>query len=76
MTTLRIRELAEAKGLNISQLARRANLAYTSAHALWHDTMTQLDRRTLDRVALVLGVTVSDLFTGEPDPKLLDPDQE
>ncbi len=71
MTHLRVRELAEAQGLNISQLARKANIAYTSAHALWHDTITQLDRRTLDRIALVLGVTVNDLFGGLPDPEAL-----
>lgn len=68
MTYLRIRELAEAQHLNISQLARKANIAYTSAHSMWHGTMQQLDRRSLDKVARALGVTVSDLFGGEPAP--------
>ncbi len=70
MTHLRIRELAEGQGLNITTLSRRAELAYTTAHALWHDTPEQLNRRTLDRVALALGVGVGDLFGGKPEPEI------
>lgn len=69
MTHLRIRELAEAQGLNITTLARKSNLSYTTAHALWHDRTDQLNRRTLDRLALALGVRVGDLFEGEPEPE-------
>ena len=71
MTYLRIRELAEAKGLNIQQLSWKARLSYSSAHALWNDKPKQLDRKMLDRVALALGVNVSDLFGGEPDKESL-----
>ncbi len=64
MTYLRVRELAEQKGLNITTLSRKAELAYTSAHALWHGDVTQVNVKTLDRVARALGVRVSDLFGG------------
>jgi DNA-binding Xre family transcriptional regulator len=67
MTHLKVREIAESKGLNISTLSRRADLAYTTAHTLWHDKAEQFNRRTLDRVALALGVTVADLFGGKPE---------
>ena len=70
MTYLRVRELAEARGLNITTLSRKAEISYTTAHALWHDRTDQLNRRTLDRVALALGVRVSDLFGGEPKQNL------
>lgn len=66
MTHLRIKELAEPQGLNITTLARKAALSYSSAHALWHNKVVQYDRKTLDRVAIVLGVRVCDLFGGEP----------
>ena len=69
MTRLRIRELAEEQGLNITTLARKSNLSYTTAHALWHDKTDQLNRRTLDRLALALGVRVGDLFEGDPKPE-------
>ena len=62
MTYLRIRELAEQQGLNITLLSRKAELAYTTAHGLWHGNVTQLNIKTLDRVAHALGVQVSDLF--------------
>lgn len=67
MTYLRVKELAEEQGLNITTFARRAELSYTTAHALWHDKMDQLSRKTLDRVATALGVTVGELFGGEPN---------
>lgn len=66
MTYLRIKELAEEQGLNITTFARKAELSYTTAHNLWHDRTDQLNRRTLDRAATALGVTVSDLFGGKP----------
>ena len=66
MTHLRVREIAEQKGLNITTLSRRAELAYTTAHALWHNRAEQFQRKTLDRVATALGVTVSELFGGYP----------
>lgn len=68
MTYLRIRELAEEQGLNITTLGRRAELAYSTAHSLWHGDVAQLNIKTLDRVARALGVRVSDLFGGEPEP--------
>jgi DNA-binding Xre family transcriptional regulator len=67
MTHLRIRELAEVKGWNIQQLSWEARLSYSTAHALWYDKPKQIDRKILDRVALALGVNVSDLFGGAPE---------
>lgn len=66
MTYLRVRELAQAQGMNITDLSRKALISYTTAHALWHDKTDQLNRKTLDRVARALGVRVSDLFGGDP----------
>lgn len=67
MTRLLVRELAEKQNLNISTLSRKAALAYTTTHMLWHDTAKIWDRRSLDRLALALGVRVSDLVSGEPE---------
>ena len=49
MTRLMIRELAEQRGLNITTLARKAELAYTTVHALWHDSAKVWDRTSLDK---------------------------
>ena len=67
MTHLRIKELCEAADLNISDLSRSAELSYSTAHALWHSKPRQFDGATLDRIALILGVNVSDLFGGPPE---------
>jgi transcriptional regulator with XRE-family HTH domain len=66
VTHLRVRELAQAKGLNILTLSQRAQLAYGTVSGLWHDKADQYNRRSLDRIAVALGVTVADLFGGEP----------
>lgn len=67
MTTLRVRELAEARGFNILTLSRASELSYTTVHNMWHGTMKQLNMETLNSVALALGVEVSDLFAGKPE---------
>ena len=67
MTRLIVRDIATERGLNISTFARRAELAYTTAHSLWHDSALVWDRRTLDRTARALGVRVSDLFKEDQD---------
>lgn len=66
MTSVRVKELAEAQGLNILSLSQRAQLSYTTVHGLWHDKSDQYNRRTLDRLAVALGVRVPDLFVGDP----------
>jgi len=67
MAFLRVRSLAEAQGLNITTLGRKAEIAYGTAHALWHDKADQLNKKTLIRVARALGVKVSDLFDADAD---------
>jgi len=66
VTHLRVKELAQEQGLNILTLSQRAQLAYGTVQGLWHDKSDQYNRKTLDRVAVTLGVKVSELFAGEP----------
>ncbi len=69
MTHLRVREIAEQQGLNITTLSKKAQISYPSALDLWNDKSRQFNRETLDRVALALNVCVSDLFGGTPTPQ-------
>jgi DNA-binding Xre family transcriptional regulator len=69
MTHLRVKELAEARGMNITDLSRKALISYTTAHQLWHGKATQFSIGVLDRVALALEARVSDLFGGDPEPE-------
>jgi DNA-binding Xre family transcriptional regulator len=59
---LQVKELAEAKGWNISDLSFAARLAYPQAHRIWHNNVSQLNFETLARIAEALNVRVGDLF--------------
>jgi DNA-binding Xre family transcriptional regulator len=72
-TYMCIKELARAQGLNITTFSRKARLTYSQAHKIWHNKVTQLDLRTLDKCAAALDVRVGDLFTGEPEVDLSGP---
>jgi DNA-binding Xre family transcriptional regulator len=67
MVRLRIRELAEQQGLNITELSRQARIGYSTAHALWHDKPENLNRTVLSKIARVLGVQVRDLFAEDEE---------
>lgn len=71
MGFLKVRELAEAQGLNITTLSRKAEIAYGTAHSLWHDKADLMGRNTLIRVSLALGVKVGDLFDENADKETL-----
>ncbi len=67
MVRLRVREIAEAQGINITELARRARIGYSTAHALWHDKPENLNRTVLGKVAQALEVSVRDLFVDDAE---------
>ncbi len=69
MARLRVKELAEAKGMNISQLLLQANrlspkssLSYPTVHALWHNRTKRPDLDTLAAVARALEVEPGELI--------------
>jgi DNA-binding Xre family transcriptional regulator len=71
MAFLRVKELCEARNMNITALSRDARIPYPSALALWHDKAEQINRRTLIRVARALKVKVGDLFDENADQESL-----
>lgn len=69
MVRLRVREIAEEQGLNISQLHQRANqltpgasLAYTTVLGLWYNRTKRPDLDSLAAVARALGVEPGELI--------------
>lgn len=62
MVTLRVRELAEAQGMNIQELANRSGIAYSSALDLWYDRVQRIDKKTIAKVSTALGVRPGALF--------------
>jgi DNA-binding Xre family transcriptional regulator len=65
----RIKELAEARGLNKSQLARRCDVHGETISKIWADSnvdvISDTSTATLEKIAKVLGVTVNDLIVPE-----------
>jgi transcriptional regulator with XRE-family HTH domain len=67
MVRLRLRELATARGLNLSQVQRRAGLTMGMTRRYWYNETTQVDLRAVDVLARLLEVKPGELFTDEPE---------
>lgn len=65
----RIKELAEEQGMNITQLANKAGLAYTMVYNLWMNKTQRPALSTLGAVAKALDVPVWALFADAPMPE-------
>jgi DNA-binding Xre family transcriptional regulator len=67
MIRLRVREVAEMQGLNMSRLARRADIDLKTVQRIWHDPTKEISTITLDKLATALGVPASELIETVPD---------
>jgi DNA-binding Xre family transcriptional regulator len=59
---LKIRELAEAQGLDRAKLARRADLTYQTVHNMWNNPFADISIATLEKLAQALNCNVSELY--------------
>ncbi len=64
---LRVREVAESKGFNISTLSRRADVGLNTIRRLWHNPYRSVDFYVLERIAKALEVPATDLIEDVPD---------
>jgi hypothetical protein len=72
MVRLRIREIAQARGLSLSQFQRAADLPMTTARRYWHGsrtgraqdagTLRDVDLERLGMIAILLRVRAGDLI--------------
>jgi DNA-binding Xre family transcriptional regulator len=67
MIRLRVREVAESQGLNMSRLSRRADVDLKTVQRIWHGPTKEISTATLDKLARALGVEASDLLETVPD---------
>lgn len=71
MARLRVREIAEEKGLSITDIQLIANritnarLTYSTVHSLWHNKTKRPDLDTLAAVARALEVEPGELIVAE-----------
>jgi len=76
MANLRVRELAELRGLNMSRLQMKAGVSMPSVRRYWYGTrdgsahgepLKEVDLGVLQSLARALGVAVSELFPPDFD---------
>jgi len=67
MIRLKVKEIAESKGFNMSSLSRASDVSFLTIKRIWREPFRGVNTTTLERLAKALGVSVSDLFEEVPD---------
>lgn len=62
MVRLKVKELAEQRGFNMSSLSRAANISFNTVKRIYRDPYRSTNTETLERIAKVLGVPTGDLL--------------
>lgn len=62
MVRIRVKEIAEAKGFTISSLSRRSDISVPTIRKLWRHPETVTTTDTLEKLARVLDVPLSELL--------------
>jgi transcriptional regulator with XRE-family HTH domain len=80
LITIHVREVAEAKGLNLSQLQIKSGIPMTSARRYWHGTvggklraepLRSVDLDVLERLAKALEVNYCELLAESTEAEKL-----
>ena len=66
-TRLRVKEVANEKGISLTKLSQRSEVAYNTVRRVWREPYADVNISTLQRLADVLGVHVNDLLESVPD---------
>jgi DNA-binding Xre family transcriptional regulator len=66
-TRLQVKEVANKKGISLTKLSQRSEVAYNTVRRIWREPYTDVTLSTLQRLADVLGVDVSELVLSVPE---------
>ena len=67
MVRLRVRELAEKKGIpNPLVLSKKSGVAYATCYGLWYGERSLIGLGVIDKLCKALGVTPGKLFEYQP----------
>lgn len=66
MITIRLKELAEKKGLNITDLSHETRATQVTIRAMWHNKPTQREQ-LISKLCKLLDCTPGDLLVYTPD---------
>lgn len=59
---LKVKEIAEKKGVNMSQLARHADIDIRTLRRIYHNPTSEVSTATLSKIATALSCSVRDLI--------------
>jgi DNA-binding Xre family transcriptional regulator len=69
MIRLKIKEMAESKGINQGQLSRLADVGYSTIRRIFDDPYYSVNFSTLERIARALEVPATELIEEVPDER-------
>jgi DNA-binding Xre family transcriptional regulator len=75
-TRLQVKEVANKKGISLTKLSQRSEVAYNTVRRIWREPYTDVTLSTLQRLADVLGVDVSELVLSVPEENNKQPHAE
>jgi len=67
MYRLKVRQIAESKGISRTKLSHLTEMQYETINGIWHDTQRDISLTTMLKLARALGVGVGDLYEVLPD---------
>jgi len=67
MLRLRVREIAESRGISRGKLSRMSDLSYPTIRDIWADPYRDIPMSTLEKLAKALKVELSELIEAVPD---------
>lgn len=67
MVRLRVKEVAESKGYNMSTLSRAADVPFITIKRVWRNPYYEVKLATLGKIARALGVSTSELIEDIPE---------
>lgn len=67
MIRLRVKEVAESKGYNMSKLSRQSDISFNTIKRIWQKPYSGVNLQTLSKIADTLNVQLSDLTENVPD---------
>jgi len=67
MIRLKIKEIAEARGINQGQLSRRADVGYSTIRRIFDDPYYSVNFTTLERIGKALNMPATELLEEVPD---------
>ena len=69
MVRLRVREIAEQKGISMGKLSRSADLSYRTIKLIYKNPYRDVALSTLEKLAKALGISTAELIEDVPDEK-------